>query len=85
MCRKACGIPLPDTDHIVITGGQQTPNKRAAVNRVQIYNISGKVSSPELPSLKQGRFQHACAYYYDDLGQLVSIIQDMVPVSLVVR
>ena len=69
--RKACVITLPETHHIVITGGQMLKSNRG-IDRVQIYGINGKVSTSQLPQLKEGRFQHACAYYFDNLGQVVS-------------
>ena len=63
---------VPETGNIVITGGQTTGSR--ATNRVQryIYNTEGNVSSTELYPLNEERFQHACGYYYDDLGQIVS-------------
>ena len=71
MCRKACGIAVPETDHIVITGGQMG-NSNKGTNRVQVYNTLGEVSATTFPNLKQSRFQHACGFYYDNLGQIVS-------------
>ena len=71
MCRKACGIAVPETDHIVITGGQMG-NSNKGTNRVQVYNTFGEVSATTFPNLKQSRFQHACGFYYDNLGQIVS-------------
>ena len=78
MFRKACGIVMPETDHIVITGGQLN---NGATNQVQIYNTNGVVSSPELPPLNTERFQHACAYYYDSLGQIVSYTGCLLPLK----
>ena len=76
MCRKACGIAVPETDHIVITGGQignaNSNSKNGGTNRVQVYNTFGEVSATTFPNLKQSRFQHACGFYYDNLGQIVS-------------
>ena len=78
MFRKACGIVMPETDHIVITGGQLN---NGATNQVQIYNTNGVVSSLELPPLNTERFQHACAYYYDSLGQIVSYTGCLLPLK----
>ena len=71
MCRKACGIAVPETDHIVITGGQMG-NSNKGTNWVHVYNTFGEVSPTTFPNLKQSRFQHACGFYYDNLGQIVS-------------
>ena len=65
---------VPETGNIVITGGQMG-NSNTATKRVMLYNSAeGDVSSLELPLLNVGRFQHACGYYYDNLGQIVSLL-----------
>ena len=64
--RHACGIEVPPGDYIVITGG-------ADKTRVQKYSTLGETQ--QLPDLKQGRYAHACSYYFN-ITDVVSIAID---------
>ena len=61
--REACGIELPDSENLVVTGGH-------ASTRVAMYSAQG--SAMELPSLQQQRRRHGCGFYYDG-DQLVTL------------
>ncbi len=52
----ACAIPDPDTDTVVVTGGQWQ-----VVSTVSVYNVQGWLE--ELPSLNTRRRRHACTSY----------------------
>ena len=54
--RHSCGIPDPDNEEFIITGGDTRTT-------VSVYKESGW--DRDLASLKQGRFRHACARYLD--------------------
>ena len=56
--RHSCGIPDPDKEEFIITGGNHNSGKT-----VSVYKESGW--DRDLASLKQGRFRHACARYLD--------------------
>ena len=70
--RIACGIDVPDSDNIVITGGwngiSRTPGF-GGISRVVKYNTQGDATL--LPSLQQPRRFHGCGYYYNN-EQVVS-------------
>ena len=51
----ACAIEDPDTETVVITGGQDTSTT------VSVYGRQGWVE--DLPSLNTERFTHACTSY----------------------
>ena len=55
MSRRACSIPDPDTDTVVVTGGSSAP---AAVTR---YSWAGWVA--ELAPLLVPRYRHGCGTY----------------------
>ena len=61
--REACGIELPDSENLVVTGGDRS-------TRVVMYSAQG--SAMELPSLQQQRRRHGCGFYYND-DQLVTL------------
>ena len=63
-CSQACGIDLGDT--YVVTGGRQSPKT------VTKYSLTGEVTY--LPTLKQGRMDHACTSFIDDNGVTVSLV-----------
>ena len=51
----ACAIPDPDTDTVVVTGGDYPGAK------VYVYSVQGW--QEDLPSLNIGRYDHACTSY----------------------
>ena len=53
--RRACAIPDPDTDTVVITGGLSSQNT------VSMYSDQGWQA--DLPNINIGRYGHACAGY----------------------
>ena len=63
---SACAIELEN--HVVVTGGILF---LSAIPTVQVYNISGPRFV--LPNLQTSRYNHACAYYLDSKGRVVSI------------
>ena len=60
---RACGIDVPDSDNIVITGGFSGFTAKG-LTRVVSYNTQGKATL--LPSLQQQRYYHGCGYYYNN-------------------
>ena len=60
-CSVACGIEVPDSDQLVITGGHAGGQNGRP--RVQAYTVGG--AKEQLPNLNQPRYQHACGYYYN--------------------
>ena len=54
--RMACGIPDPDNEEFIITGGEHNSGKT-----VSVYKKSGW--DRDLANLNQGRDRHACARY----------------------
>ena len=56
--RHSCGIPDPDNEEFIITGGTTNSGKT-----VSVYKKSGWVR--DLASLNKGRNRHACARYLD--------------------
>ena len=60
-CSTACGIEVPDSDQLVITGGHAGGQNGRP--RVQAYTVGG--AKEQLPNLNQPRYQHACGYYYN--------------------
>jgi len=69
---EACGIEVGD--HYVVTGGLDldfsTPEE--ALSTVAKYNQSGLVEY--LPSLNQGRYNHACSSFISDSGETVLLV-----------
>ena len=63
--RRACAIPDPDNDEVIITGGYYTRTT------VSIYNKDGYQG--DLADLRNGRFDHACSMFDQD-GKKVSLI-----------
>ena len=59
----ACAIEFQD--RVVVTGGLYS------MSTVQEYTLSG--AQEQLPSLRTGRYSHACAYYLDSQDRVVSI------------
>ena len=57
---QACAISDPDTDTVVITGGQDTETK-SPLPTVSVYSVQGW--KEDLPGLIIGRYFHACAGY----------------------
>ena len=60
---SACAIPDPDTDTVVVTGGDYD------LNIVSVYSEQGW--QEDLPSLNTGRWNHACTSYMSE-GKRVS-------------
>ena len=56
--RHSCGIPDPDEEEFIITGGNHNSGKT-----VSVYKESGW--DRDLAGLNQGRNRHACARYLD--------------------
>ena len=54
--RHSCGIPDPDNEEFIITGGEHNSGKT-----VSVYKKSGW--DRDLANLNQGRDRHACARY----------------------
>ena len=54
--RHSCGIPDPDNEEFIITGGDHNSGKT-----VSVYRESGW--DRDLASLNLGRYRHACARY----------------------
>ena len=67
ICSNACGIEVPNSDQLVITGG--TAGGKNGRSRVQIYTVQGE--KERLPDLNNPRRAHACGYFYHD-NKLVS-------------
>ena len=65
--RIACGIDVPDSDNIVITGGWIS--SQVGLTRVVSYSVQGE--STLLPSLQTPRYAHGCGYYFSN-DQVVS-------------
>ena len=64
LCRHSCGIDM--SDHLVVTGGY---GHRRTVAK---YNESGLIDY--LPSLNQGRYNHACSSFISASGETVEFI-----------
>ena len=62
----ACGIEVPGSDNILITGGVSGGSD---VSRVLMYSTIGTTNP--LPNLLQPRRFHGCGYYYNN-NQVVS-------------
>ena len=67
-CSESCGIAVPDTGLLVITGGRASGY--SGIVDVKEYSAQG--SGLPLPDLNQPRYDHGCAYYYDNSHQVVS-------------
>ena len=59
--RIACGIPLTDSEKLIVTGGWIGGGRGSA--RVQEYTPDG--TTRQLANLTQPRYYHACGLYYD--------------------
>ena len=59
--RAACGIELSEV--LVVTGGMETQS------RVTAYNEDGFLA--DLPSLGQGRYNHACGHFVNTDNKMV--------------
>ena len=59
--RAACGIELAEV--LVVTGGMETQS------RVSAYNEDGFLA--DLPSLGQGRYNHACGHFVNTDNKMV--------------
>ena len=57
-------------DRLVVTGGRASTSGYAGLARVQEYSAQG--ATTQLPDLTQPRYDHGCAHYYDNSGQVVS-------------
>ena len=75
MCSYACGIDVPDSGELIVTGGGDPSQAR-----VQVYSIKG--AKQRLPDLQQPRKIHACSYYYDDRNEMVDKIISIVCLCL---
>ena len=58
----ACGVPDPDTDELIITGGWDTLTT-GGLTTVSVYTEAGW--QRDLPPMAVGRRQHACASFKD--------------------
>ena len=67
ICRYACGIEVPNSDQLVISGG--SGGDRDGLSRVQVYTVQGP--KEQLPDLNQPRRNHACGYFYNMDNNLV--------------
>ena len=54
--RRACAIPDPDNEEVIITGGWDT------WSTVSVYNTEGH--QRDLADLREGRSFHACSMFY---------------------
>ena len=54
----------------MVTGGRTGSSGYDGVARVQEYSAQG--ATTQLPDLAQPRYDHGCAHYYDNSGQVVS-------------
>merc|ERR1719189_782511 len=59
---SACGIEVPNSDQLVITGGHASGSD--ALSRVQVYTVGG--SKRRLAELTQPRKEHACGYFFNN-------------------
>ena len=59
-CSLACSIEVPNSDQVVLTGGNGGDQKGRP--RVQVYTVAG--AKKQLPDLNQPRRAHACGYFY---------------------
>ena len=59
-------------DTFIVTGGFDESVPDWALNSVVRYNSQGVYEDPDLPSLNERRYRHACASYLNDNGQRVS-------------
>ena len=61
-------------DKFVVTGGCESPFtlKRQASQKVAEYTETGDVTY--MPSMKTGRYRHACSKFVNDDGDTVSCI-----------
>ena len=66
----ACGIEVPNSDQLVITGGQGDGGK--GISRVQVYTVGG--AKEQLPDLNQPRYAHACGYFFNGNKLVKSLI-----------
>ena len=64
---QACGIPIPGTEEILLTG----LSKNGLLDVVSVYNIDGWVE--DLARLNVGRSQHTCGGFKADDGYYVKI------------
>ena len=55
-------------DQVIVTGGEATPSK------VSVYNADFGFLE-DLPTLKNGRYYHACGHYIDTNDKLVSLLR----------
>ena len=60
----ACSIPDPDTDRVVITGGQQSEFKHTYSKKTSLYNQKGFIQY--LGDLHYIRYFHGCTSYTSD-------------------
>ena len=68
--RSACGIEVPNSDQVVITGGHAS--RQNGLSRVQVYTVSG--AKEQLPDLNQPRYTHACGYFFNGNNLVKSLI-----------
>ena len=66
----ACGIEVPNSDQLVITGGHA--GGQDASPRVQVYTVGG--AKKKLPDLNQPRYAHACGYFFNGNKLVKSLI-----------
>ena len=57
----ACGIEVPNSDQLVITGGHAGGSD--GLSRVQVYTVGG--AKERLAELNQPRKQHTCGYFFN--------------------
>ena len=64
----ACGIEVPNSDELVITGGW---DGMAVYSRVQVYTVEG--AKERLPDMNQPRRNHACGYFYTGNNLVITL------------
>ena len=67
-CSSACAIPDTRNEYLYITGNRIVYNSK----QVSQYSPQGVLADP--PHLITGRWDHACAGFYDDLDNFVLLV-----------
>ena len=71
---KSCGIPDTRNEFLYITGNDKEVNNSKQVSQ---YGPEGFIA--DLPELITGRWDHACAGYYDDMDNFVLLVAGGIP------
>ena len=67
----SCAIPDTRNEFLYVTGNHYD-NYNTNSKQVTQYGPGGFIA--DLPELKMGRWDHACAGYYDDLDHFVLLV-----------